>query len=117
MGLLSEHNLHRAEDIFEELLTLRRADVLAQSMYQREEKLSLLDQWEATYKTVLEKNQCMSLKSLAITGRDLIEEGMKPGKELGDVLQALLEHVLDAPEDNTKEILIAYFHTHLHSIG
>lgn len=105
------------EDIFEELLTLRRADVLAQSMYQREEKLSLLDQWEATYKTILEKNQCMSLKSLAITGRDLIEEGMKPGKELGDVLQALLEHVLDAPEDNTKEILIAYFHTHLHSIG
>ena len=48
----------------------------------------------------------MSLKTLAVTGSDLIAHGMKPGKELGEALQALLSHVLDVPEDNRKEILL-----------
>ena len=105
------------EDIFEELLQLRRADVLAQSEYKREEKLALLEQWRGCYQDVLEKKQCVSLKTLAVSGSDLIAEGMKPGKEIGEVLSALLEHVLDNPQDNTKEILIAYFHANLHKIG
>ena len=105
------------EDIFASLLQLRRADVLAQSEYKREEKLALLEQWGECYRDILERNQCVSLKTLAVTGSDLIAEGMKPGKEIGEVLHALLEHVLDNPEDNTKEILIAYFHANLHKIG
>ena len=43
---------------------------------------------------------------LAVTGKDLIEAGMKPGRELGQVLNRLLEHVLDHPEDNDREILL-----------
>jgi len=105
------------EDIFEELLQLRRADVLAQSEYKREEKLALLEQWRGCYQDILERKQCVSLKTLAVSGSDLIAEGMKPGKEIGEVLSALLEHVLDNPQDNTKEILIAYFHANLHKIG
>ena len=105
------------EDIFPSLCKLRRADVLAQSSYMREEKLALLDRWESIYSEIIQKNQCVSLKTLAVTGSDLIAEGMKPGKEIGEALQKLLDHVLDEPQDNTKEILIAYFHAHLHNIG
>ena len=105
------------EDIFDVLCQLRRADVLAQSMYMREEKLALLERWESIYKDIVDQKQCVSLKTLAVTGSDLIAEGMKPGKELGEVLKLLLDHVLDEPQDNTKEILIAYFHSHPHNIG
>ena len=46
------------------------------------------------------------LKTLAVTGRDLIDTGMKPGRELGEMLQQLLELVLEHPEQNTREQLL-----------
>ena len=39
-------------------------------------------------------------------GKDLIQAGMKPGKELGEVLKKFLEIVLEEPEKNTKEALL-----------
>lgn len=94
------------EDIMPALFLVRRADILAQSEYQREEKLATLDKWEGLFAEVQEKRQCVSLKTLAISGSDLIALGMKPGKEMGQVLKDLLDHVLDHPEDNVKEILL-----------
>ena len=49
----------------------------------------------------------MSLKMLAVTGKDLIAAGMKPGKELGDTLDKFLEMVLEDPEKNSKEYLLS----------
>ncbi len=49
----------------------------------------------------------MQKKDLAINGRDLIVQGMKTGKEMGEVLQALYEQVLDEPQLNNKETLLA----------
>ena len=40
------------------------------------------------------------------TGGDLIDTGMKPGRELGEMLQQLLELVLEHPEQNTREQLL-----------
>lgn len=95
------------EDIFPLLFQVKRADILAQSDYRRKEKLERLKKWEELYDQVLEKKQCVSLKDLAVTGHDLIAVGIKPGKGLGDILQNLLEMVLDDPECNTKEKLLA----------
>ena len=61
-------------------MEVRRADVLAQSMYQREEKIENLDQIEELYRQIVEDGDCVSLKDLAVTGRDQIASGMKPGK-------------------------------------
>ena len=49
----------------------------------------------------------MSLKDLAVTGRDLIEAGMEPGKEIGVCLNELLQAVIEEPEMNVKEKLLA----------
>lgn len=95
------------EDIFPLLFQVKRADILAQSDYRRKEKLERLKKWEELYDQVLEKKQCVSLKDLAVTGHDLIAVGIKPGKGLGDILQNLLQMVLDDPECNTKEKLLA----------
>ena len=43
---------------------------------------------------------------MAISGRDLIEIGVKPGKLIGDYLDTLLEMVIEEPELNNKDILI-----------
>lgn len=49
---------------------------------------------------------CINLKSLAVTGKDLLEHGMKPGKQVGAVLSGLLDNVLEHPEQNQKEVLL-----------
>lgn len=94
------------EDIFPYYLEVRRADVMAQSTYQREEKLKNLTEVEELYAEIIKKGQCVSLKELAVTGRDLIQAGMKPGKEIGETLQKLLEVVIENPELNEKECLL-----------
>ena len=45
-------------------------------------------------------------------GKDLIATGMKPGPQMGAVLQELLEMVLDQPEMNEKEKLLAWWKEH-----
>lgn len=93
-------------ELFPYYLEVRTADTLAQSEYLREEKLQNIRDMEACYHEILEKKECVSLKDLAVTGSDLIADGMKPGKEIGFVLNQLLEAVIDHPELNTKEKLL-----------
>ena len=94
------------EDIFPMLLQVKRADTMAQSEYMRREKLDNLEQWKILYDRIIEEKQCVSLKTLAVTGTDLIAMGMKPGKEIGEMLHKLLDVVLENPEYNTKEQLL-----------
>ncbi len=101
------------EDAFPLLLEVKRADILAQSAYMREEKLARLAEVTAYYEQVKEDQECVSLKTLAVTGSDLISWGMKPGKEIGEVLSAMLSMVLDKPECNSVEILRNYYEEQL----
>jgi len=57
------------------------------------------------YRTVKEDGDCVTLKNLALNGRDLIQMGCQPGVSLGIMLEQLLQHVLEYPQDNTKEVL------------
>lgn len=60
--------------------------------------------------TILEaeaaKKPCLSVSALAISGSDLMAEGIAFGKDVGRILSALLEAVLDDPSLNEKEKLI-----------
>ena len=94
------------EEYFPLYLEVQRADLLAQSTYCREEKLDRLDKVCACYQEILTSRDCISLRTLAVNGRDLIEAGCRPGKELGRILQLLLEYVLEHPEENRKEALL-----------
>ncbi len=93
-------------ELFPLYIEVRRADILAQSMYQREEKVKNLKETERLYREIVQAGQCVSLKELAVSGKDLIEAGMKPGKEMGDCLNELLDLVIDDPEKNVKEELL-----------
>ncbi|MBO5070444.1 MAG: CCA tRNA nucleotidyltransferase [Roseburia sp.] len=111
----TERNIRRAihrigTDQYPALFAVKRADILAQSSWQREEKLAYVERYEQIYQEILAKQQCLTLKDLAVTGTDLIEGGMKPGKEIGVVLKQLLEIVLEDPTQNTKENLLEQAH-------
>ncbi len=95
------------EDIFVNLFEIKKADLKAQSMYRRKEKEERLEALFRVYEQIKEERQCVSLKMLAVSGRDLIETlGMKPGQEIGAALNKLLDMVLDDPALNERDILL-----------
>lgn len=55
---------------------------------------------------IRQSGDCISRKMLAVTGGDLIQAGMKPGKAMGETLDRLFQLVLEHPEYNTKEYLL-----------
>ncbi len=95
------------EDVFPLLFPIKYADIMSQSDYMRQEKLESLERWKELYQEIVDSRQCVSLKSMAVTGSDLIAMGMNPGKEIGEQLQTLLRLVIENPECNTKEYLLA----------
>ncbi|OPX46962.1 CCA tRNA nucleotidyltransferase [Clostridium thermobutyricum] len=92
-------------DSIENLYSLQEADIL-----------SLKDPSVATHKIVkmrevtnniLISKEPLSLKDLAITGNDLINElGLSKGKIIGDVLKKLFNIILDYPDLNNKKDLL-----------
>ncbi len=97
------------EGAFPELFEVQEADISAQSDYKKEIKLSRLRQNIKDYEEIKERNQCVTVANLAVNGKDLIAHGMKPGKEIGSILKAMLEDVIEMPEHNQKEYLLTNF--------
>ena len=88
------------------MIEVKRADIMAQSDYEFESKMAYVDDLEKAYKEVLEKNYCVDKKNLSVNGRDLIAMGMKPGEEMGIVLDLLFDLVLNDPRLNDREKLL-----------
>lgn len=97
-------------ELFEQFLKVKRADILAHHPQVIEQKLNYLDEVIHIWEDVKLHQDCLSLKELAVTGKDLIAMGMQPGPGLGQVLQKLLEDVLEFPEHNTREYLLETVH-------
>lgn len=71
------------------------------------ERLKKLEETEYLYHKILERGDCISLKTLAVTGKDLIAEGIPAGKEIGKRLNMLLCQVLENPSINKRDLLLA----------
>jgi putative nucleotidyltransferase with HDIG domain len=86
------------------LYALRRADTYAQAASDPPPRLlmPLINRIEET----LAKSRALSLKDLAVSGKDLIAMGVPAGKRLGLILNELFEAVVEDPGLNTKEKLL-----------
>ena len=93
-------------EFFPNLFEFAVSDVLAQSEHNREEKLKHIDNLIKICCKIKENNQAVVLKDLCVSGRDLIDEGFEPGPNLGKVLCALLDEVIEDPSKNTREYLL-----------
>lgn len=93
-------------DIFPLWLEVKQADILAQSTFNRENKIKRLNALRQIYEEILKSGDCLTLKELAVTGRDLMEIGIMPGQRLGQILRQLLEIVTEQPDANRKDRLL-----------
>lgn len=94
------------DDLFLDFIQVQKADIKAQNPVYKEERLKKLDKIVECYKRQKELNQCTTLKDLNIKGYDLIKIGISEGKDIGKILNQLLEIVIDEPKYNNKEYLI-----------
>ena len=96
------------KELFPYFLKVRRANILAWKEDAQEKALSELLELETIYEGILEREECVCIKELSVDGKDLMAEGVKQGKQIGEILSDLLEIVLEEPEKNKKETLLSY---------
>ena len=92
---------------FPSYLDIQMADNLAKSEYKRDEKLKQIKDVAAVYARILRHGDCLSLKDLAIGGADLLAMGYN-GPVVGKTLHAALMEVLEHPEKNRIDDLLAF---------
>lgn len=94
----------------EDLIDLRLADMYGK--YNEDVRkhdspaCQLLTELLDRIKKIEDEKNALSLKNLAVNGKDLIEIGIPAGKELGSILNELFETVLEDPAQNQKETLL-----------
>lgn len=93
------------KDLMDMLFCIRKILILGEEDSLDCEKGEGINQAQSLYEDILKRNECVELKSLVVNGKDLIELGIKPGKNMGLVLKELLEAVLREPSLNNKESL------------
>lgn len=94
------------EEYFPDVFSLNKADVLGQ-VGDVDGKLKHIDELEAAYNVIKERGDCVSIKSLKVTGGNVIASGIPAGPEVGRILNALLEEVLEDPSKNEKNYLLS----------
>jgi len=94
-------------DTLPRLLALSRADAIGKGR-PVERELAQLDELEARVEAVAAEGAALGMKDLALKGDALMTElGLAPGPQVGVILRALLERVLEDPSANTRERLLA----------
>lgn len=70
------------------------------------DRLAELNVIRAKAERILAERQCLTLKDLAVNGRDVIAAGIGPGPEVGRVLERLLDRVLSGEIPNKRKVLL-----------
>ncbi len=92
---------------FFRLLEVIRADKLAQNPEKAGAIVAGLPEIRAKAEAILAERQCLTLRDLAVNGRDVLAAGVTPGREVGRVLDGLLERVLRGEVSNERGALLA----------
>ncbi len=94
------------DDIFLDLIALKRADCLSQNLRLTASRLPYIDTLKALYHEIKENNEGVTLRDLSVTGHDIKALGFE-GKQIGKILKELQEYVIENPDENIKEVLIS----------
>ena len=97
---LAQYGWERVSD----LLALQWADFTSKGVFGEDPDFGRIDD---LLTEIMEENACLSLKDLAVNGYDLMAMGYS-GKQIGQMLNLLLEKVLDEALPNEKEALLHF---------
>ncbi len=94
----------------EDLYRLNEADLRGKGpIFEEQKDLAPLVMLKAHVERVLAEGAALSTRDLVIDGNDLMKVvGLKPGRIIGQVLEALLEVVLADPSQNEREALLGH---------
>ena len=93
-------------ELVDDLYALNEADVRAKGK-DASADLEHITQLKAHVAKVIAQGAAFNIKDLAINGGTLMKDlGAKPGPDIGRVLRALLEEVVEDPSKNTTEVLL-----------
>ena len=110
---MDERRMHRllaryGEDATRLLLRLRRADRLGKGTEAPEAIETMTRSSEVLLARIFSEEQCLSLRKLRINGNDILGLGVPHGKQVGVLLQRLLDAVLDGKLANERGSLVNY---------
>ena len=71
------------------------------------ERRELAEQAETLCRRIRERGDCVRMKDMKVTGNDLMDAGVKPGKTVGETLARLFAEVLEDPQKNSREELLS----------
>lgn len=95
-----------AENVVAIFKEIRRADILAQDMEDHSESLGHIERCAELCSSIVEKNDCISVSQLDINGNDLISVGFENGRNIGLILERLLDEVIEEKVPNQKQRLL-----------
>jgi tRNA nucleotidyltransferase (CCA-adding enzyme) len=98
-------------EAFFQLLEVKRADGMGQAWELVKDRLAELDKIREMAEEAVAQGQCLTLRDLAVNGRDVMAAGIAPGPEVGRVLGGLLEGVLSGELPNQREALLEQINT------
>ena len=90
-----------------ELFDLKRADTLGKApscFYYVEE----IERMREIVRELLANREAYSIGTLALSGRDLIAAGVKPGPRIGELLRRALDATIDGRVPNDRDALLAF---------
>lgn len=93
------------EELLRLLIELEYADVKSQNPIHTEERVANIQAFSQIVDQVLEAEQCFSLRHMELRGKDLLSMGLSQGPEIGKVLNALLDQVVEGQLPNEKQAL------------
>lgn len=100
------------EEQFMRLLDIRMADILAHRKDTQESRVEKCISIGVLASEIIEQNQCFKMKDLAINGHDIMTlRGVKEGKEVGCILNEVLDAVISGELKNDRAELIEYLIT------
>ncbi|MDE6864554.1 MAG: polynucleotide adenylyltransferase, partial [Eubacterium sp.] len=95
------------ENTLRDLIAVKRSDKLAQNPEMIAEELKRLDITEEKLNAVIAAGEPFEVKNLVVNGNDVMALGYK-GREIGIVLNTVLEKVIDGELQNDKETIIGF---------
>ena len=93
-------------ETFFQLLAVKRADCMGQDSEMVQDRLAELERLRTKAEEILSQGQCLTLRDLAVSGRDVIAAGIAPGPEVGRTLNRVLDQVLSGTIPNERETLL-----------
>lgn len=91
---------------FRQLLDVRMADIKAHREGTQASRIERCQSLRTILDEVIAQEQCFSLKHLAISGKDILTLGVPQGKQIGEILNKILDEVIAGELVNEQPVLL-----------